>query len=101
MFFVLCSRGLAGEWSEALHIHLRTSKAVRTWFAFNVIFKNPGILTEYLLECPSTEVSSFCWECYLVQSVDCYFVCIVEKKQQVLDCFVSHVLLTRDYLLLN
>jgi len=49
-------RGPASEWSEALHIHLRTSKTVRSWFAFNVIFKNPNILTEYLLECPSSEV---------------------------------------------
>ncbi|CAG5128792.1 unnamed protein product, partial [Candidula unifasciata] len=49
-------RGPAADWSDALHIHLRTSKNVRSWFALNVIFKNPNILTEYLLECPSSEV---------------------------------------------
>ncbi|KAH9509417.1 putative ubiquitin carboxyl-terminal hydrolase FAF-X [Bulinus truncatus] len=51
-------RGPAGDWSDALHIHLRTSKNVRSWFALNVLFKNPNILTEYLLECPSSEVRS-------------------------------------------
>ncbi|BFZ00611.1 hypothetical protein BsWGS_03650 [Bradybaena similaris] len=49
-------RGPAADWSDALHIHLRTSKNVRSWFALNVIFKNANILTEYLLECPSSEV---------------------------------------------
>ncbi|KAK3714003.1 hypothetical protein RRG08_009701 [Elysia crispata] len=49
-------RGPAGDWSDALHIHLRTSKRVRAWFAQNIVFKNPNILTEYLLECPASEV---------------------------------------------
>ncbi|KAK0066423.1 ubiquitin carboxyl-terminal hydrolase FAF-X isoform X1 [Biomphalaria pfeifferi] len=51
-------RGPAGDWSDAIHIHLRTTKNVRSWFALNVLFKNPNILTEYLLECPSSEVRS-------------------------------------------
>ncbi|XP_059175144.1 probable ubiquitin carboxyl-terminal hydrolase FAF-X isoform X4 [Physella acuta] len=51
-----CDRGPAGDWSDALHIHLRTSKNVRSWFALHVLFKNSNILTEYLLECPSSEV---------------------------------------------
>ena len=53
---LLFYRGPAGDWSDAVHIHLRTSKKVRAWFAQNIIFKNPNILTEYLLECPASEV---------------------------------------------
>ena len=49
-------RGSANEWYEALTIHLRHSKAVRNWFALNVLFKYPTRFAEYLLECPSTEV---------------------------------------------
>lgn len=52
----LC-RGAANEWYEALNCHLRSSKKVRIWFAHNVLFSNTNRFSEYLLECPSSEVS--------------------------------------------
>ncbi|XP_067668544.1 ubiquitin carboxyl-terminal hydrolase 9X-like [Haliotis asinina] len=48
----------ASEWYDALHIHLRYSKSVRSWFAHNVLFAHPSRFAEYLLECPSSEVRS-------------------------------------------
>ncbi|KAK3094503.1 hypothetical protein FSP39_002606 [Pinctada imbricata] len=54
-------RGPAGEWYEALSCHLRPSKKVRNWFAQNVLFAYPSRFSEYLLECPSSEVrGAFC-----------------------------------------
>jgi len=50
-------RGSATEWYEALTCNLRSSKNVRMWFAQNVMFSQPGRFAEYLLECPSSEVS--------------------------------------------
>ncbi len=50
-------RGSASEWYDALSIHLRYSKNVRQWFAQNVLFAHPSRFAEYLLECPSSEVS--------------------------------------------
>ncbi|XP_041351568.1 probable ubiquitin carboxyl-terminal hydrolase FAF-X isoform X2 [Gigantopelta aegis] len=49
-------RGSASDWYDALHIHLRFSKTVRSWFAHNVLFAQPARFAEYLLECPSSEV---------------------------------------------
>ncbi|XP_013401949.1 probable ubiquitin carboxyl-terminal hydrolase FAF-X isoform X1 [Lingula anatina] len=49
-------RGPATEWYDALSIHLRHSKNVRSWFAHNVLFAHPSRFAEYLLECPSSEV---------------------------------------------
>uniref|UniRef100_A0A4W3I560 ubiquitinyl hydrolase 1 n=1 Tax=Callorhinchus milii TaxID=7868 RepID=A0A4W3I560_CALMI len=43
---------------DALCILLRHSKNVRYWFAHNVLFAHPNRFSEYLLECPSTEVRS-------------------------------------------
>uniref|UniRef100_A0A4W3IDV3 ubiquitinyl hydrolase 1 n=1 Tax=Callorhinchus milii TaxID=7868 RepID=A0A4W3IDV3_CALMI len=51
-------RGPASEWYDALCILLRHSKNVRYWFAHNVLFAHPNRFSEYLLECPSTEVRS-------------------------------------------
>ena len=51
-------RGPATDWYDALSIHLRHSKNVRLWFAQNVLFSHPSRFAEYLLECPSSEVSS-------------------------------------------
>ncbi|XP_078265311.1 ubiquitin carboxyl-terminal hydrolase 9X isoform X2 [Rhinoraja longicauda] len=51
-------RGPASEWYDALCILLRHSKNVRCWFAHNVLFAYPNRFSEYLLECPSTEVRS-------------------------------------------
>lgn len=52
-----CYRGPANEWYEALSCHLRPSKKVRTWFAQHVLFAHPNRFAEYLLECPTSEVS--------------------------------------------
>ncbi|XP_071033260.1 ubiquitin carboxyl-terminal hydrolase 9X isoform X5 [Parasteatoda tepidariorum] len=49
-------RGPAPEWYDALCIHLRNYCSVRRWFANNVLFTNPHIFCEYLLECPGSEV---------------------------------------------
>ncbi|CAG0878863.1 unnamed protein product [Darwinula stevensoni] len=51
-------RGPAIEWYEALSIHLRGSRTVRSWFAQNVLFapNYKARFTEYMLECPSSEV---------------------------------------------
>uniref|UniRef100_T1IZS4 ubiquitinyl hydrolase 1 n=1 Tax=Strigamia maritima TaxID=126957 RepID=T1IZS4_STRMM len=49
-------RSSANEWYDAVCIHLRNSKKVRSWFATNVLFAHPHRFSEYLLECPSTEV---------------------------------------------
>lgn len=49
-------RGAATDWYDILCHHLRGSKAVRSWFAHNVLFNHPHRFCEYLLSCPSTEV---------------------------------------------
>ncbi|XP_023706840.1 probable ubiquitin carboxyl-terminal hydrolase FAF-X isoform X1 [Cryptotermes secundus] len=51
-------RGTATEWYDVLCHHLRSSRAVRAWFAHNVLFQHPHRFCEYLLSCPSTEVRS-------------------------------------------
>lgn len=51
-------RGPANDWYDALCIHLRHSCNVRRWFANNVLFSNPQVFCEYLLECPGSEVRS-------------------------------------------
>ncbi|KAK3596917.1 hypothetical protein CHS0354_031696 [Potamilus streckersoni] len=54
-------RGPANEWYEALNFHLRLNKNVRSWFTHSVLFPYPNRFSEYLLECPSSEVrSAFC-----------------------------------------
>lgn len=50
-------RGPANEWYDALCIHLRHSKGVRNWFAQHMLFSHPTSFAEYLLECPSSEVT--------------------------------------------
>lgn len=49
-------RGPANEWYDALCIHMRNSKTVRSWFVHNVLFSHTTRFAEYLLECPSSEV---------------------------------------------
>ncbi|XP_063224287.1 probable ubiquitin carboxyl-terminal hydrolase FAF-X isoform X9 [Bacillus rossius redtenbacheri] len=51
-------RGAALDWYEVLCLHLRWSKAVRSWFAHNILFQHPHRFCEYLLTCPSNEVRS-------------------------------------------
>ncbi|XP_063973678.1 probable ubiquitin carboxyl-terminal hydrolase FAF-X isoform X2 [Diachasmimorpha longicaudata] len=51
-------RGTAMDWYDILCHHLRNSKAVRSWFAHNILFNHPHRFCEYLLSCPSTEVRS-------------------------------------------
>ncbi|XP_025080256.1 LOW QUALITY PROTEIN: probable ubiquitin carboxyl-terminal hydrolase FAF-X [Pomacea canaliculata] len=51
-------RGPAGDWYDALHMHIRCSPGVRSWMAHNVLFNHPSRFAEYLLECPSSEVRS-------------------------------------------
>ncbi|XP_052826881.1 probable ubiquitin carboxyl-terminal hydrolase FAF-X, partial [Octopus bimaculoides] len=49
-------RGPANEWYDALCIHMRNSKSVRSWFVHNVLFAHTNRFAEYLLECPSSEL---------------------------------------------
>lgn len=49
-------RGASNEWYDAICIHLRHSRMVRSWFAHNVLFMHSYRFGEYLLECPSSEV---------------------------------------------
>ncbi|CAG5097169.1 Similar to Usp9x: Probable ubiquitin carboxyl-terminal hydrolase FAF-X (Mus musculus) [Cotesia congregata] len=49
-------RGTATDWYDILSHHLRCSKAVRSWFAHNVLFNHPHRFCEYLLSCQTTEV---------------------------------------------
>ncbi|XP_071799117.1 ubiquitin carboxyl-terminal hydrolase 9X-like isoform X1 [Asterias amurensis] len=49
-------RGPATEWYDALYVLLRSSRNVRRWFAQHVLFAHPSRFSEYLLECPSSEV---------------------------------------------
>ncbi|XP_064639618.1 probable ubiquitin carboxyl-terminal hydrolase FAF-X isoform X3 [Lineus longissimus] len=51
-------RGAANEWYDALSLHLRHSKNTRRWLAQHVLFEHPVRFSEYLLECPSSEVRS-------------------------------------------
>ena len=53
-----CFRGLAADWYDVFSNHFRVSKQCRQWFADTVLFAHPERFSEYLLECPSTEVSS-------------------------------------------
>ena len=50
-------RGNALDWYEILSHHLRCSPASRAWFANHIFFAQPNRFSEYLLECPSAEVS--------------------------------------------
>ncbi|KAM7302505.1 putative ubiquitin carboxyl-terminal hydrolase FAF-X [Ixodes scapularis] len=51
-------RGPAADWCEVVCVHLRHSRAVRLWFATEVLFGHSHRLAEYLLECPNAEVRS-------------------------------------------
>ncbi|KAK7089931.1 ubiquitin carboxyl-terminal hydrolase 9X-like isoform X2 [Littorina saxatilis] len=51
-------RGPAVDWYDALHMHIRSTAAVRSWMAHNVLFGHPSRFAEYLLECPTSEVRS-------------------------------------------
>lgn len=57
--FCFAFRGPANEWYDALCIHMRNSKTVRSWFVHNVLFSHTSRFAEYLLECPSSEVCGF------------------------------------------
>ncbi|PIK56077.1 hypothetical protein BSL78_06973 [Apostichopus japonicus] len=49
-------RGPAAEWYDTLYGLLCSSKTVRRWFSTNVLFAHRNRFSEYLLECPSSEV---------------------------------------------
>ncbi|XP_055619318.1 probable ubiquitin carboxyl-terminal hydrolase FAF isoform X2 [Toxorhynchites rutilus septentrionalis] len=51
-------RGVANDWYETLCQHIRTSAAVRHWFAANVLLSPPTRLCEYILAAPSPEIRS-------------------------------------------
>ena len=49
-------RGPAMEWYEALHPYLLFSAKIRRWFMETVFCQHKERFSEFLLECPSTEV---------------------------------------------
>ena len=74
------NRGPATEWYDALYLLLRCSRNVRKWFAQNVLFAHPSRFAEYLLECPSSEVSSFFFIFFILQVFVFCFVCFFPSK---------------------
>lgn len=57
-FYVSLLRGSANEWFEALNPYLFYSARIRRWFCEEVFLKHKEKFCAYILECPSTEVSS-------------------------------------------
>lgn len=51
-------RGPAIEWYEALHPYLMFSAKIRRWFMETVFCQHKERFSEFLLECPSTEIRS-------------------------------------------
>ncbi len=50
-------RGPASDWYEAIQPYLMYSMNIRHWFVDTVFLQHKGRFCEYLLECPSVEVS--------------------------------------------
>lgn len=50
-------RGPASEWYDAIQPFLLYSAKIRRWFVDTVFLQHRGRFSEYLLECPSAEVS--------------------------------------------
>ena len=51
------SSGPANDWYDTFHPYFNYSQTIRQWFAINVLLRHPERIPQYLLECPSTEVS--------------------------------------------
>lgn len=51
-------RGSALDWAEILNLHFRASSQVRAWFVHNELFLKQYRFSEYLLECPNSDVRS-------------------------------------------
>lgn len=49
-------RGQISEWYEILITHLSVSPVIRGWFAHNQLLEHSSRLSEYLLDCPSTDI---------------------------------------------
>lgn len=94
MQFFINGRGPAMEWYETLHPYLMFSAKIRRWFMETVFFNHKERFSEYLLECPSTEVfqpnmcayevwsHSFCF-CAQIRSVFAKmitFICWISNK---------------------
>lgn len=50
-------RGNASEWTELLSHCIRCSRQARIYIAQEVLFKHPNRFQEYLLDCPTADVS--------------------------------------------
>lgn len=51
------SSGPANEWTELLSHCIRSSRQARIYLANEVLFKHPSRFQEYLIDCPSADVS--------------------------------------------
>lgn len=69
VFTLMLRRGPAADWCEVVCVHLRHSRAVRLWFATEVLFGHSHRLAEYLLECPNAEVRPASFHFRISQSV--------------------------------
>jgi ubiquitin carboxyl-terminal hydrolase 9/24 len=53
-------RGHANDWQEIISLALKSSRRARAWFVYNLLFapqlKRKPIFSEFLLECPTSEV---------------------------------------------
>ena len=52
------SSGVASEWTELLSHCIRCSRQARNYLASEVLFKHPNRFQEYLIDCPTADVSA-------------------------------------------
>ena len=57
VFYGCMFSGPANDWYDTFHPYFIYSQTIRQWFAINVLLRHPERIPQYLLECPSTEVS--------------------------------------------
>ena len=89
MLYLQNDRGPAMEWYETLHPYLMFSAKIRRWFMETVFFHHKERFSEYLLECPSTEV---CQKQHCVRSTNCFCAQIrsVFAKMITFLCWISN-----------
>ena len=72
------------EWYEALHPFLMFSANIRRWFMDTVFLQHRERFSEYLLECPSTEVG-ICSACTSELGKELYAVVSENKPANLMD----------------
>ena len=54
---IVCYSGPAGDWADLISHCLRSSRAARHYLAEEILNKHSNRFQEYLIDCPSAEVS--------------------------------------------